>query len=135
MSKNIIVTGGSKGIGRAITKKLVKDGYNVFICARNEDELKETAAQLTGLGSLDYFVLDIADREAVKEFTLKWNEDLYGLVNNAGICKTERLDENLDTWDEVLNTNLQGVYFLTKGLIKHIVSNGRIINISSQNVF
>lgn len=111
-NKTIIVTGGSRGIGKAITEELLKQGYNVHSC--------------------DSKTFDLSDRQAVEDFCNSWKRDLYGLVNNAGICKTERLLENFNIWDEVMDTNLSGAYFLTKGLVKKIVNNGRIINISSQ---
>ncbi|MCK4554390.1 SDR family NAD(P)-dependent oxidoreductase, partial [Candidatus Parcubacteria bacterium] len=130
--ENAIVTGGSRGIGKAIAKQLLEDGYNVHICARGEGELRETVQELSEFGNINYSILDLSDRDSVIGFVNNWNKDLYAIVNNAGICKTERLDEELDVWDEVLNTNLNSVYFLTKGLLKYLVDNGRIINIVSQ---
>lgn len=131
--KNIIVTGGSRGIGKAIVKKLLESGYSVFICGRNEAELKKTKQEFFLMGEIDYFVLDISNREAVKNFATSWNKPLYGLVNNAGIWKEERIDEpEKDVWDEIINLDLAGLYFLTKGLYSKISIPGRIINISSQ---
>jgi len=132
MSKNIIVTGGSQGIGKAIARDLLKDGYSVYICARREEELKKAAEELSAFGQVGYFVLNLADKEEVKKFASGWDKDLYALINNAGICKTERLEENFGVWDEVINVNLNGIYYFTKGLAKHLINNGRIINISSQ---
>src|SRR3989344_4596661 len=132
MVKNVILTGGSKGIGKEIAKKLLKDGYNVYICARNETDLKNTANELSTFGDINYFVLDVSKREDIAEFCDGWNNPLYGIVNNAGVCQSERLLEDGDVWDSVIRTNLEGVYFLTKGLIKNIKNNGRIVNISSQ---
>lgn len=130
--KIAIVTGGSRGIGRAIASQLLQDGYQVYICAQEENELKRTALELAKLGLVEYFVLDLADKEAIKNFTAAWDKPIKVLVNNAGIYTTERLDANSDVWDKVLNVNLNGPYWLTKGLVKHIENNGRIINISSQ---
>ncbi len=132
MSKKIIVTGGSRGIGFSIAEKLLKDGFDIHICARDESGLKAGVEKLSKFGLVDCSVLDLSDREAVKNFCDSWEGDLYGLVNNAGICKTERLDESSGVWDDVLNTNLNGLYFLTKGLLPYIINNGRIVNISSQ---
>ena len=130
--KEVIVTGGSKGIGKAIAARLLQDGYTVHICARNEDNLKESAKELSEFGDIEYFTLDISDRDSIKEFVSSWSKPLYGLVNNAGICKTERLDEDTGVWEDVLDTNLNGMYYLTKGLVKNIPEQGRIVNISSQ---
>lgn len=132
-NKNIIVTGGSRGIGKTITKKLLESGYRVFICGRNEEELKKTKQEFFLMGEIDYFVLDIANQEAVKKFTTNWDKSLYGLINNAGAWKEERIDEQeKDVWNEMINLNLTGLYFLTKGLYSKINMPGRIINISSQ---
>ena len=130
--KNVMVTGGSRGIGKAIAKQLLKDGYDVHICARNENDLQAVVEELSEFGNINYFILDLSDRRVINNFVNNWNKDLYALVNNAGICKTERLDEKTDVWDEVLNTNLHGVYLLTKGLLKNMSDNGRIVNIASQ---
>lgn len=130
--KLIIVTGGSRGIGQAIAKTLLPAGYHVHICARSESELRSTTEALSSFGAVDYSVLDIANRKAVQKFTASWSKDIYGLVNNAGICKTEKISENFDVWDEVMDANLNGLYWLTKGLAKHFSDNGRIVNISSQ---
>ena len=132
-NKNIIITGGSRGIGKAISKKMLEQGYNVFICGRNEEGLKRTKREFSLIGGIDYFVLDISNREAVKNFATQWNRSLYGLINNAGAWKEERIDEpEKDIWDEMINLDLTGLYFLTKGLYPKITAPGRIINISSQ---
>lgn len=131
--KNIIITGGSRGIGKAIVKKMLEQGYNVFICGRNEEELKKTKQEFFLMGEIDYFVLDISSRESVKNFAAQWDKPLYGLINNAGAWKEERIDEpKKDIWDEMINLNLAGLYFLTKGLHMKITMPGRVINISSQ---
>jgi len=132
--KIALVTGGSRGIGRAIASQLLQDGYQVYIGAQDEAELKKTTEELSakGGGDIDYFVLDLADKKAVKDFTASWNKEINVLVNNAGIYTTERLDEDHDVWDKVMNVNLNGPYWLTKGLLKNMEDNGRIINVSSQ---
>lgn len=130
--KNVIITGGSRGIGKEIAKHLLKGEYSVHICARDEDDLKNTASELSALGNIDYKILDISKRDSILEFCDSWNKPLYGIINNAGICKTEKLIETGNVWDDVIRTNLESVYFLTKGLVKFIKNEGRIINISSQ---
>lgn len=129
MKKNtVIVTGGGKGIGKAIAIKLHEAGFSVHLCGKTESPLKEVA---TALG-VTYSVVDLANREAVKQFCSSWDQSIYGIINNAGICKTGLLIEEKDVWDEVIDTNLSGMYFFTKGLIRYIENQGRIINISSQ---
>ena len=130
--KNVIITGGSRGIGKAIAKQLLEDGYNIHICARGEDKLRKTSQELSEFGNISYSVLDLSDKNSVIGFANNWNKNLYAIVNNAGICKTERLDEDFDAWDEIMDTNLKGMYLLTKYMLKYISGNGRIVNISSQ---
>jgi NAD(P)-dependent dehydrogenase (short-subunit alcohol dehydrogenase family) len=84
-----LVTGGSKGIGKAIARGLAEAGADVAICSRHENELKEAAAEITnGLKArCEYRVADMLDRGAVKDLA-KWAESTLGrvdiLVNNAG---------------------------------------------------
>jgi len=130
--KKILVTGASRGIGKALVKKLLEDGFDIIAIARNKKGLIALEKEYAKFGTVKGITLDLSNEEAVKKFTQKWKESLYGIINNAGICKTERLDENNDVWEEVIKTNLAGPYFLTKGLLAHIESPGRIVNISSQ---
>jgi NAD(P)-dependent dehydrogenase (short-subunit alcohol dehydrogenase family) len=133
MSKNIIVTGASRGIGRAIAEALIKDGFNVCITSIKEDEAKKAVEEMSVFGSVEYRIIDLRDRGEIKKFTSSWSKDLYGLVNNAGIWREERIDEeDKNIWDDIINLDLNGVYFLTKGLAPKITSPGRIVNISSQ---
>ncbi len=133
-SKTIIVTGGSKGIGKAIAFELAKEGYNVHLLARIKKDLElvqDVIKENYGAKS-EFTVLDLSNRLEIEKFSKSWNQPIYGIINNAGICKTERLDEEKGSWDEVIRTNLEGPYFLTKYLSSKIEENGRIINISSQ---
>lgn len=132
MNKKVIVTGASKGIGKGIAKALLKSGYEVHICARDEDALKAAVDELSQLGMIDYSVLDISDKNAIKSFCADWKGSLYGLVNNAAIFSIERLDEDLDTWDSTIATNLSGVYWLTKCMYSNFSDGSRIVNIASQ---
>jgi NAD(P)-dependent dehydrogenase (short-subunit alcohol dehydrogenase family) len=130
--KTAIVSGGSRGIGKAIAVELLKSGFEVFICARSINDLEETRSEISRFGRVQCFQLDIADNDKVNEFIENWKTALDVLINNAGICRMERLDENENVWEEVLNTNLNGAYYLTKGLVQWIPPGGSIINISSQ---
>ncbi|MBK7862417.1 MAG: SDR family oxidoreductase [Archangiaceae bacterium] len=132
--KIALVTGGSKGIGKVICKQLLEQGWAVKTCARSSDELQRTVSELKKLGTIDGAVLDLANRDAVKKYAAAWQGPLHALINNAAICHVKRIDEPAEDrlWDEVLDINLNGVQFLTRGLLKHIPQNGRIVNISSQ---
>ncbi len=130
--KHVVVTGASQGIGRAIAERLLRDGYGVTILARDAEKLRETASVLTTFGKVDAVVVDLASKEAIAQFTSTWNTPLYALINNAGICKTARIDEEVDVFNEVVGVNLEGSYRLTHGLLSHLVDGGRIVNIASQ---
>jgi NAD(P)-dependent dehydrogenase (short-subunit alcohol dehydrogenase family) len=134
-----LVTGGSRGIGKAIAKRLLDLGYHVRICARHKGEIDACVAELKKSGSIDGGVLDLADRKAIFQYCKAWSGPLDLLVNNAGLCHVQRIQEGQDAWledatfwDEVINVNLAGAHFLTKGLLRHIPDNGRIVNIASQ---
>ncbi len=131
--KHVLVTGGSRGIGYAIARALLAEGYAVSILGANAIMLKKAARELSRLGNVDYCAVDLADRQVVRNFIGAWKKKLYGLINNAGVVQVENLTQkDTGSWDAVLNVNLHGLYFLTKGLIQHIEKNGRIVNISSQ---
>jgi 3-oxoacyl-[acyl-carrier protein] reductase len=132
--KVALVTGGSKGIGKTLCRWFLDHGWAVKTCARHGDELNQSVAELKKHGSIEGAVLDLASRDAVKKYAAAWSGPLHALVNNAAICHVKRIDEPAEDrfWDEVLDINLNGVQFLTRGLLKHIPDQGRIVNISSQ---
>jgi 3-oxoacyl-[acyl-carrier protein] reductase len=135
--KTALVTGGSRGIGKAIAIALSKDGYHVIInYVRDEAAALETLTQVVN-GELLRF--DVSDREETAAALDKWQKEhpqeyIEILVNNAGIRKDNLLwwMEN-EQWDEVINTNLNSFYNVTKPLLKDMMSKkqGRIINIVS----
>ncbi len=137
-AKVALVTGASQGIGRAVAIRLAKDGISVALAARNEDKLKEVAAEIAAAGgSAETFVLDVASEESIKT-TAKAVLAHYGkldiLVNNAGITRDNLLLRmKRADWDDVLLTNLTGTFLLTQALMGSMIKArfGRIINISS----
>lgn len=141
MEKRVaIVTGGSKGIGRAICLTLARQGVTVVACARNAEALKELAAEAQRrelAGTIESRVLDVCDRAAIDPFiesvaTQHGRIDI--LVNNAGITR-DGLLMNMDDeqFDDVLTTNLRSVFWLTRAVSRVMVRQryGRLINISS----
>jgi 3-oxoacyl-[acyl-carrier protein] reductase len=137
-AKVALVTGASQGIGRAVALRLAKDGFAVALAARNEEKLKDVAAEIAGFGgSSEIFVLDVANEESIKS-TAKAVLAHFGrvdvLVNNAGITRdTLLLRMKRADWDDVLTTNLTGTFLLSQALIGSMMRAryGRIINISS----
>lgn len=131
--KLVVVTGASRGIGFSIAKNLLQNGFKVHILAHQEGGLKRAQKALQKYGDVDYSVLDLSKRKEIQEFCQNWSEKMYGLVNNAGRWAEERLDEpDSGIWDPIMKLNVEGIYFLTKGLQERIVDEGRIVNISSQ---
>ncbi len=137
-----LVTGGSRGIGRAISISLAEMGYHVLInynSNKAEAELTLEAIESAG-GSAKLLPFDISDAEKVKQAILGWQENnkdkgyIKVLVNNAGIRKDNLMvwmeDEE---WASVINTNLNSFYYVTRLLLQDMIVNkfGRIINVVS----
>lgn len=138
--KVAIVTGGSRGIGRAICLALASRGATVVAGARNESALRDLAdeAQKKELpGTIDPRALDVADRAAIDPFVeavIEKYERIDILVNNAGITRDGLLLSMDDAqFDDVLSTNLRAAFWLSRAVSRSMVSKryGRIINISS----
>lgn len=133
-----LVTGGSRGIGKAIAESLSEDGAYLFICARNEGRLKEAIASLNASGRrVGGRCVDVADGRAVQDMVDACLEEfgkLNILVNNAGIARDSLLARmSTENWEAVLTVNLTGVYNCTKASLKPMLKqrSGRIINITS----
>ena len=133
MSKIVLVTGASRGIGLEAAKHFSKEGYKVIGSSRGDFNLGE----LIGDESAISVQLDLMSKESIKNlFADLKSKDLLPsvLVNNAGITKDQLFLRMKDEdWDDVIETNLNGLFRVTKAFIKPMVKNkfGRIINISS----
>ena len=133
MSKIVLVTGASRGIGLEAAKHFSKEGYKVIGSSRGDFNLGE----LIGDESAISVQLDLISKESIQNlFADLKSEDLLPsvLVNNAGITKDQLFLRMKDEdWDDVIETNLNGLFRVTKAFIKPMVKNkfGRIINISS----
>ena len=138
LNKNAIVTGASRGIGKAIALKLAEQGANVACVARSLDSVKETVAAVEALGrKAKGFAVDVADFNSV-EAAGKEIGELFEtfdiLVNNAGLTRdTLLMRMSSEDWDIVLQTNLKGAFNWTKAVTRQMLRqrSGRIINISS----
>ena len=137
--KTVIVTGGSRGIGAAIVKKLAKRGYNVVLDYNKSKEEAQKIQKEKKEKNIDIeiFKANVSNREEVKklvEFTLKKYQNIDVLINNAGI-DNEKIFQDItdDEWNEVINTNMYSVFCTTQEVIKNMIKNksGCIINISS----
>lgn len=138
--KSAIVTGGTRGIGKAIAIELAKRGCNLaFNYARSAEEAEKLKAEIEALGVKAFTAqCDVANTEAsadfVKQVTTEFGTVDY-LVNNAGITRDQlilRMKE--DDWDSVINTNLKGAWNFSKAVLRPMMKNengGSIVNVSS----
>lgn len=131
-----VVTGGSRGIGRAIAEHLARGGARVAVVARSADRAEAVAAELEGEGHRGY-ACDVADAAAV-DALIKGIEEGHGsvdiLVNNAGVTEDNLLVRLSDEdWDRVHETNLKGAFHTIRAAARGMMRrrDGRIINITS----
>ena len=133
MNKIVLVTGASRGIGLEVAKLFSKEGYKVIGTSRGDFNLGD----LIGDNSAMSVQLDLMSKESINDlFEVLKSKDILPsvLINNAGITKDQLFLRMKDKdWDEVIETNLNGLFRVTKALIKPMVKNkfGRVINISS----
>ncbi|MGJ1430219.1 3-ketoacyl-ACP reductase [Sphingobacterium spiritivorum] len=137
-NKKAIITGGGRGLGKATALALAAEGVSVGITGRNEENLKQTVKELEAFGvQAVYAVFDVADAGQVKSEVSKLIERLGGvdiLINNAGIAEFGSfLDMDALRWQEILMTNVMGIYHVTKEVLPHLVAKnqGDIVNVSS----
>jgi 3-oxoacyl-[acyl-carrier protein] reductase len=138
-SKKAIITGGSRGLGKAMAIAFAHEGIDVAITGRDEKSLVETVNELKAIGVQAYYaVFDVSNNEQVIAGTQKLIHDLGGsvdiLVNNAGIAAFGSfLDMSIDQWTSIIQTNLMGMYYVTKSILPYLIDKniGDIINIAS----
>lgn len=136
--KKAIVTGGGRGIGRAIALALADYGCDVAVASRTRDEIERTANEIAMFGSRGIAIqADISDPLDVEFMVKKTVETLGGidiLVNNAGIAIFKPfLDLTLDDWDKTMSVNLRGAFLCAQESAKYMISqgSGTIINVCS----
>lgn len=139
MNKIIIVTGASRGIGREIAKELAKKGYKIIAnYNKSEKEIINLKSELKNEKiDIDIFKADISNRneaEKLVEYTINKYKKIDVLINNAGISQFKEFTQitNKD-WENMINTNLNSVFYMTQETCKNMIhnKNGCIINISS----
>lgn len=139
MQRIAIVTGASKGIGRACAKLLARDGIRVIAnYNKSENEAKRLKEELEEEGiEIEIFKADVSKKDEVKkmvEFTLSKYGKIDILINNAGISQIKLFTDIADEdWQNMINTNLSSVFYMTREVLPNMISNksGCIINISS----
>jgi len=135
-NKVAVVTGASSGLGASFSQALINDGATVYGLARSEDKLKNLLDRLGD--SFRPIQLDVTKRDAIDQ----WVDDTFTdtgapdiLINNAGVGYFGNVDElPVEEWETMVNTNLNGVFYLTRKLVplmKKLEHNSHIINIAS----
>lgn len=133
--KTVIVTGGSRGIGRAMAEKFAKENYNVLLnYNKSEYSALDTAKKYKNIEIFKADVSNPKDVEAMINFAIEKFGKIDVLINNAGISSTSLLqDLSLDEWNNLFNVNVTGTFLTTKNVLPYMISQkaGKIINISS----
>ena len=137
-NKKAIITGGSRGLGKATAIAFAKLGIDVAITGRNEVKLKETVSELKALGVNAFFeVFDVGNYEEVKVGIKNIISNLGTvdiLVNNAGIASFGSFTEmEVSVWENIIQTNVLGMYYVTKEVLPYLIdkNEGDIINVAS----
>ena len=139
MKKTVLITGSSRGIGREMARLFAKSNYNVVInYNKSEKEAKELEEELNKEGyEVRIFKADISninEANALVNFTIGQFEKIDVLINNAGISRYSLFtDISYEQWPEVMNVNLNSVFYVTKKALQYMIPEhcGKIINISS----
>ncbi len=136
---NVIVTGGSRGIGKCLVENLARDGYNVLLnYNKSEKQARKIQEDLRKDGIIiEIFKADVSKKEQVKamvEFALKKWGSFDVLINNAGIAKLQMFqDVTEEDWNEIIDTNLKSAFYASQEVLQSMIhkKKGLIINISS----
>ncbi|NIP30550.1 MAG: SDR family NAD(P)-dependent oxidoreductase [Candidatus Dadabacteria bacterium] len=137
MNKKVaVITGASRGIGRAIALELAKDNYFLALCSRNKKNLEKLGSELKQIN--DSFILssfDIREENKVAQFIreiVKKADNINILINNAGIASVSKIeDTEVDNWDEIIDTNLKSTFLMVKHCLPNMSDGDQIINIGS----
>ena len=137
-NKTVLVTGASRGIGKAIAIAFARQGARLAICGRDGERLKNTVSEIEAAGGTALSaVVDLLDEQAICQYLASLKKEMAPvqvLINNAGIYRTAAVDgHSSQVWREVLDTNLNAPFIFCRELIAQMVKSGwgRIINISS----
>lgn len=139
MSKSIaFITGATSGIGKATAKLLANNNFNLIICGRREDRLKELKTELSSHCAVETLSFDVRDKASVQRAIESLSPDFKNidvLINNAGNAHglAPIQDGNIDDWDAMIDINVKGLLYVSKSIIPHMVAQkrGHIVNIGS----
>jgi NADP-dependent 3-hydroxy acid dehydrogenase YdfG len=130
--KTVFVTGASSGIGRATAIAFAREGCRLLVCARGLETLEELRPILTAAGAsaVHAFQLDVQDRTeveaAIANLPAEWKE-IDVLVNNAGLSRglTKLYQDDPENWEEMIDTNIKGLLYVTRCVVPGMVARGR----------
>ncbi|MBC9929703.1 3-ketoacyl-ACP reductase [Chitinophaga qingshengii] len=136
--KKVLITGGGKGIGRAVAVALAKEGADIALIGRSEGPLQEVVETIAGMGVKSaYAIADVGSMEEVNKAVGTLTQQLGSidiLINNAGIAAFGGfMDLTPAQWEDIIRVNLLGVYYVTRAVLPDMIARqtGDIINISS----
>jgi 3-oxoacyl-[acyl-carrier protein] reductase len=137
VGKNAIVTGGTRGIGRAIAERLLREGASVAICGRTGDSVAQATREMKELGKISGYVADVSQAEQVSELFRAVDREFTGLdilVNNAGQGLFKKVAEmTIEEWHRNIDLNLNGAFYCARQAVQRFVKQGGgfIVNVSS----
>ena len=143
MTKRIIVTGASNGIGEAIARKLADNDYQVILVARNKEKLETITHEINKKSSKTayFYQVDVSKEDQVERMINDVKENIgsiYGYINNAGVMLNSEVTKgDTASWDQMIDINIKGVLYGTSLVIPDMIANesGHIINIASVSGF
>ncbi len=136
MSRTVVVTGGGRGIGRAIALSFAEPGAHIIITSRTASQLEKTAADIKAKGAdATAIPMDVCDEANVAHGFGRLHgviKNVDVLINNAGVGGGETvLGSDVARWKRTIDTNLTGMYLVTRQILPLMADNGRIVNLSS----
>ena len=138
--KRVLVSGGSRGIGKATAQRFLEEGARVFFCGLSTEEVSTTLLELTHFGEIDGLTCDVSREEDVARLVDAAEQALGSidvLINNAGIAwQEDLLNITPVNWDRIMSVNLRGQFLVAQAVARRMVSaggGGVIINMSSTN--
>ena len=135
--KCAVVTGAGRGIGREVALCLAEKGYQVYICSRTEEELRETVLLGQNFdGNIDYRTMDVSNEKQVEAFfafILEQEKSINCLINNAGlILNCPITSTSWENFQKIINTNLGGTFLCSRAMFSQAETEGAcIVNVSS----
>ena len=133
MDKTVLITGAARGIGLATSEIFSNANYNVLMLDRDTEELKKVSARISNSTTLSFDISDTRSGDEISNLISSQIGELHVLINNAGIAQFGAIEScNSQIWREVMDTNLDGMFYLSQALIPLLKkTRGSVVNIAS----